>query len=74
MERNVRQAIAYAVDKKSIIEGIYLNNAEEAYTPISSSSWLYESSVYGYGYDLVAGANIAGFLKVADAMLAQGCI
>ncbi|MEG0829737.1 MAG: NADP-specific glutamate dehydrogenase [Anaerovoracaceae bacterium] len=27
---------------------------------------------YGYGYNLVAGANIAGFLKVADAMLAQG--
>ena len=26
----------------------------------------------GLGYDLVAGANIAGFLKVADAMLAQG--
>ncbi len=27
---------------------------------------------YGLGYDLVAGANIAGFMKVADAMLAQG--
>lgn len=27
---------------------------------------------YGFGYDLVAGANIAGFIKVADAMLAQG--
>ena len=27
---------------------------------------------YGLGYDLVAGANIAGFLKVAKAMLAQG--
>ena len=27
---------------------------------------------YGFGYDLVAGANIAGFLKVADAMLQQG--
>lgn len=27
---------------------------------------------YGLGYDLVAGANIAGFVKVADAMLAQG--
>jgi len=27
---------------------------------------------YGLGYDLVAGANIAGFLKVADAMYAQG--
>ena len=27
---------------------------------------------YGFGYDLVAGANIAGFLKVATAMLEQG--
>ena len=26
----------------------------------------------GLGYNLVAGANIAGFKKVADAMLAQG--
>ena len=29
---------------------------------------------YGLGYDLVAGANIAGFKKVADAMMAQGLI
>jgi len=29
---------------------------------------------YGYGYNLVAGANIAGFLKVAEAMMAQGII
>ena len=28
----------------------------------------------GMGYDLVAGANIAGFRKVADAMMAQGLI
>ncbi|MBQ7962935.1 MAG: NADP-specific glutamate dehydrogenase [Clostridia bacterium] len=27
---------------------------------------------YGLGYNLVAGANIAGFAKVADAMLSQG--
>ncbi len=27
---------------------------------------------YGLGYDLVAGANIAGFKKVAEAMMAQG--
>ena len=38
---------------------------------------IYESSVkaakdYGMEGDLVAGANIAGFLKVADAMFAQG--
>ncbi|MBQ2661297.1 MAG: NADP-specific glutamate dehydrogenase [Clostridia bacterium] len=29
---------------------------------------------YGLGYDLVAGANIAGFKKVADAMIAQGLV
>ena len=27
---------------------------------------------YGLGYNLVAGANIVGFQKVADAMMAQG--
>lgn len=40
---------------------------------------IHDSSVaaaaqYGLGYNLVAGANIAGFVKVADAMLAQGVI
>ena len=40
---------------------------------------IFEASVnaankYGLGDDLVAGANIAGFIKVADAMLAQGCV
>ena len=32
------------------------------------------SKTYGFGYNLVAGANIAGFLKVADAMMAQGLV
>lgn len=27
---------------------------------------------YGFGYNLVAGANIAGFKKIAEAMMAQG--
>ena len=29
---------------------------------------------YGIAYDLVFGANIAGFEKVADAMMAQGIV
>lgn len=50
-----------AVDEKlkEIMTGIHKNAAEA-------------SERYGYGYNLVAGANIAGFLKVADAMIAQG--
>jgi glutamate dehydrogenase (NADP+) len=40
---------------------------------------IFESSVaaakqYGMDGDLIAGANIAGFKKVADAMLAQGVV
>lgn len=30
------------------------------------------AETYGFGYDLVKGANIAGFVKVAEAMNAQG--
>ncbi|MDW8802558.1 NADP-specific glutamate dehydrogenase, partial [Clostridium sp. A1-XYC3] len=30
------------------------------------------SEDYGFGYNLVAGANIAGFVKVAEAMHQQG--
>lgn len=40
---------------------------------------IYKSSAaaakeYGLEGNLVAGANIAGFIKVADAMLAQGVV
>ena len=46
---------------KQIMKNIHDNSAEA-------------SETYGLGYDLVAGANIAGFIKVADAMMAQGLI
>lgn len=44
---------------KGIMKNIHDNSAESA-------------ERYGLGYNLVAGANIAGFQKVADAMVAQG--
>ena len=53
-------------------------NAEEIDAKMQSiMKNIYNASVeaaerYGLGYDLVAGANIAGFQKVADAMMAQG--
>ncbi len=52
---------AEEVDAKlyTIMANIFKNSVEAAKT-------------YGLGDDLVAGANIAGFIKVADAMLAQG--
>lgn len=52
---------AEEVDAKlqQIMSNIF-NNAKEA------------SEKYGFGYNLVAGANIAGFVKVANAMYSQG--
>ena len=52
---------AEEVDEKlqGIMKNIYKNSVEVA-------------ERYGLGYDLVAGANIVGFQKVADAMMAQG--
>lgn len=52
---------AEEVDQKlhQIMINIY-NNSKEA------------AEKYGFGYNLVAGANIAGFIKVADAMHSQG--
>ncbi len=44
---------------KQIMENIY-------------NSCVKASKDYGFGYNLVAGANIAGFTKVAEAMVAQG--
>lgn len=46
---------------KDIMVGIYKNASAAA-------------KEYGFEGNLVAGANIAGFLKVADAMLAQGLV
>ena len=46
---------------KTIMENIYHNAAKTA-------------KEYGMEGNLVAGANIAGFLKVADAMMAQGVV
>ena len=54
---------AEEVDEKlhMIMHNIFKNSIEAAHK-------------YGLGDDLIAGANIAGFVKVADAMLAQGVV
>ncbi len=46
---------------KQIMKDIFKNSADAA-------------KKYGVEGDLVAGANIAGFVKVAEAMLAQGVV
>lgn len=48
----VRKALAYGIDRKSIINEIYLNNAEAVDVPIPSDSWLYDGSYRIYDCDV----------------------
>ncbi|HZG73021.1 MAG TPA: NADP-specific glutamate dehydrogenase [Chondromyces sp.] len=63
-QNSMRQSWSFEeVDAKlhDIMKNIYRNSKEAA-------------AEFGYEGNLVVGANIAGFLKVADAMIAQGVI
>ncbi|WZL77928.1 ABC transporter substrate-binding protein [Eubacteriales bacterium mix99] len=50
-DKNVRKAIAYAIDRTDIISRVYLNNAETVDVPMPSNSWLYDSAYRIYDYD-----------------------
>lgn len=48
----VRKALAYGIDRNSIIKEIYLNNAEAVDVPIPSNSWLYDGIFRIYDCDV----------------------
>jgi peptide/nickel transport system substrate-binding protein len=50
-DRRVRQAIALAIDKKALIEGVVLGLAREATGPYKPGSWQYNASVTTYPFD-----------------------
>ena len=64
-QKNMVVAPSKAVNAGGVlVSGLEMSQNSERY------SWTAEK--YGLGYNLVAGANIVGFQKVADAMMAQG--
>ncbi|MCP4070386.1 MAG: ABC transporter substrate-binding protein [Hyphomicrobiales bacterium] len=70
-DKRVRQAIAYAVDKKFILKAIMQGTAVEANTGIHPDSPFYEADVETYALDLdKANALLdeAGFAKGGDGM------
>ena len=50
------------------------SHLKDDYDATCITTWRGAAEQYGKPGDLVAGANIAGFLKVADAMLAYGLV
>jgi peptide/nickel transport system substrate-binding protein len=51
VDKRVRQAIAHAVNKQEIIDGIMLGLAREATGPYKPGTWAYNSNVKTYPYD-----------------------
>jgi len=60
--KKVRQAIAYAINKKSIVETIYSGKAEIAKSLLQSASWAYDDKVVDQVYSV---AKAKGLLKEA---------
>ena len=74
-------ALRYLMDQKNMIvaPSKAVNAGGVSVSGLEMSQNIHDSSAaaaerYGLGYNLVAGANIVGFQKVADAMMAQGWV
>jgi len=50
-DKRVRQALAYAIDKQEIIDGVLLGLAEQASGPYVPNTWPYNPRVRHYPYD-----------------------
>jgi len=50
-DKRVRQAINYAINKKAILDAVYLGIAIPAKNPIPPSMWSYNDAVKDYPYD-----------------------
>lgn len=51
-DKNIRQAIAYAIDRQEIINTVFGGQGEIAHTDIPSQSWAYNQNVKKYNRDL----------------------
>ncbi len=50
-DKGVRQALAYAIDRQSIIDGVLLGLGRPCTGPFSYVSWAYNPNVKSYAYD-----------------------
>ena len=50
-DKALRQAVAYALPKESLMESVYLHYGEMTNTPLHPKSWLYEENVAMYDHN-----------------------
>lgn len=51
-DKKTRQAIAHALDKKAIVQGVLLGLGEPAIGPYKPGTWAYNDTIKDYSYDL----------------------
>lgn len=51
-DQRVRQAVAFSIDRDSIIRDVYRSQAKIAYSVLPTTQWAYEPNVSAYAYDV----------------------
>ena len=73
-DRRVRQAFAYAIDKRQVMEGVRLGLAREATGPYKPGTWVYTDKVKTYPYDMDKARRLlaeAGWTRNSDGLLVK---
>jgi peptide/nickel transport system substrate-binding protein len=73
--RKVRQAIAHAVNKKELVEGVLFGLGQEAIGPYKPGTWVYNSNVPKFPYDPAKAKELlaeAGWRPGGDGTLEKG--
>jgi peptide/nickel transport system substrate-binding protein len=74
-DRKVRQAIAHAVNKKELVEGVLFGLGQEAIGPYKPGTWVYNPNVPKFPYDLAKAKGLlaeAGWMPGGDGTLEKG--
>jgi peptide/nickel transport system substrate-binding protein len=75
-DKRVRQAFAYAIDRRELIDGVILGLGREATGPYKPGSWVYDDQVRRYPHDIAKARALlaeAGWKdKNAEGLLVKG--
>lgn len=70
-KKEVRQAIAYAIDRQSLIDAVYLGAATEANSPVSPSVFGYSKDAKKYTYDVAKAKELLAQAGYPDGFKAK---
>src|SRR4029077_3750443 len=57
-DQRVRRALTHALDRNLIVQTVLVGQGTVVNTPVPASSWAFDSSISGFGFDLQAAASL----------------